>query len=121
MKEEAKRWLDKAEDDLKKGKDNLKIKNYDLASFLCQQAVEKSFKAFLIEKTGKFPKIHDLVKLGKIIKIDNDLLTKCEILNPVYIETRYPDIKTGRYTVKESDKDIKDAEIILKWIKKNIL
>ena len=120
MKEEAKRLMNKAEDDLRKGKDNFRIKNYDLASFLCQQAVEKSFKAILIEKTGKFPKIHDLVKLGKIIKINEGLLGECEILNPVYIETRYPDISKERYTSKESEKDIKIAEKILKWIKENI-
>ena len=120
MKEEVKRWINKAEDDLRKAVDNFKIKNYDLTSFLCQQAVEKALKAILIEKTGKFPKIHDLIKLGKLINIDEVLLKECEILNPVYIKTRYPDINNEKYTAKESKKDIEIAKKVLEWIKKNI-
>ncbi len=73
MKEEAKRWMNKAEDDLRKGKDEIKTDVNVTCSFV----------------TG--------------------LLGECEILNPVYIETRYPDISKERYTSKESEKDIKIA------------
>lgn len=119
-REETKKWLDKAKDDLKKAKDNFKIENYDLTSFLCQQSVEKTLKAVLIEKTGEFPKIHDLVRLGKLVGIDDKLLTDCEKLNPVYIETRYPDISEERYTPKESSEDIKIASRMIKWAIKKL-
>lgn len=120
MKEEVIRWWDKAKDDLKKAKDNWNIKNYDLSSFLCQQAVEKALKAFLIEKTNKFPKIHDLVKLGKLAGLDRDLLKDCERLTFVYTETRYPDASDAKYSKEESERDIQTAEKILKWIGKNL-
>ena len=120
MKEEVKRWIEKSEDDLRKAKDNFNLKNYDLSSFLCQQSIEKMLKALLIEKTGKFPKIHDLLKLGELSNIDKILLEKCESLNSVYIETRYPDISNEEYTSEESKEDIKTAESIIKWAKKNI-
>ena len=119
MKEETKLWLNKSKDDLKKAKSNFKIKNYDVASFLCQQAVEKGLKAVLIERTNTFPKIHDLVRLGKLVSLSNNLLKDCEVLNPVYIETRYP-IFNRKYSKKEATKDIKNAEGIIKWIKKNL-
>src|SRR3989344_2960716 len=107
MKEEVKRWWNKANDDLRKAKDNLNIKNYDLSSFLCQQAVEKALKALLIEKKGDFPKIHDLFRLGKLVGLDEDLLKYCESLTSVYVETRYPDISNEKYNKEESLKDIK--------------
>ena len=116
MKEEVERWLNKAKDDLRKAKDNLNIKNYDLTSFLCQQAVEKALKSVLIEKTKEFPKIHDLVRLGKLAEINKELLKECEKLTFVYTETRYPDTSDREYTQQEAEDDIKTAEKIIKWI-----
>ncbi|MBL7147705.1 MAG: HEPN domain-containing protein [Nanoarchaeota archaeon] len=83
MKEETKRWLTKSKDDVIKAKDNLKIKHYDLVSFLCQQSTEKALKSFLIEKTGKFPKIHDLVKLGKLANLEKDKSKFCLYTNKI--------------------------------------
>lgn len=120
MREEVKRWLDKSKDDLRKAKDNFKIGNYDLASFLSQQAAEKALKSLLIERTKTFPKIHDLVRLGKLLKIDDSLLKDCEKLTFVYIETRYPDISNRKYTEKESEEDIKIAEKIIIWTVKEL-
>lgn len=101
MKQETKKWFEKAKDDLKKAKDNFGIGHYDLASFLCQQAVEKSLKAVLIERKNEFPKIHDLVRLGKLVELDERLLKNCEKLSPVYIGARYPDIE-DKYSSEES-------------------
>ena len=69
MKEETKNWIDSANKDLKKARDNFNIGNYDITSFLCQQAVEKALKSILIQRTNEFPKIHDLVRLGKLVGI----------------------------------------------------
>lgn len=119
MMEETKLWLNQAKSDLRKARSNIKIKNYDLASFLSQQAAEKSLKSLLIEKTKTFPKIHDLVRLGKLLNMEDELLKECEILNPVYIETRYP-VSTTRYTKEEAESDIRRAQKVLKWVKKRL-
>jgi len=68
--EEFERWFEKAKDDLRKAGDNFDIGNFDLSSFLCQQSVEKVLKAILIKRTKQFPKIHDLVRLCRLVKID---------------------------------------------------
>jgi deoxyhypusine synthase len=120
MEEEVKRWINSAKDDLRKAKDNFNISNYDLTSFLSHQSVEKSLKAILIKRTKKFPRIHDLVRLGKIVGLDDDMLKDCEELTFVYTETRYPDASTRKYTKNESQEDINIAERILKWVEDNL-
>ena len=114
------RWVEVAKEDLRKARDNFKIGNYDLASFMCQQCVEKSLKALLIKRTGKFPKVHDLARLGELVKVDKEFLEGCRKLTSVYIETRYPGISEDEYTKKESSVDIKLAEDILVWVKERL-
>ena len=114
------KWVEKSEDDLRKAKDNFKISNYDLSSFLCQQSVEKALKALLIKKTKEFPKIHDLVRLGRLVGLNKKFLTNCKRLTSVYIETRYPGISDDEYSKDESLEDIQMTEEILKWVKKKL-
>ena len=65
----------------------------NIVAFHCQQAIEKYFKAYILEHDKPLLKIHDLPKLYGIIKqikdleIDEDLLS---IINETYIEDRYP-------------------------------
>lgn len=117
---EAKKWLEQAEEDLETAKYTFNGKKYKAASFWCQQCAEKALKSFLINKNKEMPKIHDLVKLGKIVNLDKELLDKCEKLTYVYIESRYPDVIQSKYNPKETEDDIKIAGEVLKWIKENI-
>ena len=65
----------------------------NIVAFHCQQAIEKYFKAYILEYDRPLLKIHDLSKLYGMIKdikdleIDEDLLS---IINETYIEDRYP-------------------------------
>lgn len=122
MREEVKRWFQKAQSDLEKARDNFNIKNYDLASFLSQQAVEKALKALQLEKEKKFDKTHDLLFLAKRLNIPKELVAKCDKLNPVYVETRYPDAngKFETYSQEESQEDLNTAEEVLSWIKNSL-
>lgn len=120
MKEETGKWMSSAKSDLVAAKNSLNSKDYGWACFQSQQAVEKFLKAVLIEKTGRFPRAHDLVLLGKSVEIDRDLLEGCERLNPVYIGARYPSISDEEYTEEESNSDIKIAEDVSKWIVKKL-
>ncbi len=118
--EEVKRWFESAKADLIKAKDNFNLGHYDLTSFLCQQSVEKSLKSIVMYQTKSFPKIHDLIRLGRLSKIEPEILKECEKLNYVYTETRYPDTSNRKFTKKESEEDIKSAELILKWAEKKL-
>jgi len=91
-----------------------------VAAFLCQQSVEKGLKALYIKKYQKLLKIHDLVELAKKIGAEFEVLDLCSKLNPAYIETRYPDVPKS-YNKENIKELLKDAEKVLKWIKKSLL
>ena len=116
MREEISNWIRQVKEDLEKAQILFDNKKFDGTAFYCHQAVEKGLKGLLIKKTKEFPKIHDLVRLGRLVDIDSDLLKDCEKLTFVYTETRYPDVSNVKYTKEESEKDIKIAEKVIRWI-----
>lgn len=120
MREETKKWLDKAERDIKTAQYNLEGNISDAAIFYAQQSTEKALKALLLKKTNKFPKIHDLIKLAKLVKAPKEIIELCSKINPSYIASRYPD-QEDIYSKKESEEIIKFAIEVLKWIKKEII
>ena len=94
MKASTQQWLDYARADLLNCS---RILDDDyltaIVAFHSQQAVEKSFKALIIEKELIIPRSHNLVRLHNIIEsflkqpIDiRELLS----LDNVYISSRYP-------------------------------
>jgi HEPN domain-containing protein len=94
MKKLVSDWIILAEKDIKAA--SLIINEEYLTNILafhCQQAIEKYFKAYILEHDKSLLKIHDLPKLYGIVKeikdleINEDLLS---IINETYIEDRYP-------------------------------
>jgi len=120
MKEETKRWMRQAGGDLRTAKYLFGGKLYKEASFFCQQSAEKALKAVLLERTGEIMKIHDLVRLGKELSLDEEMLDDCERLSIVYVESRYPGVGDQEYTAKETGEDMRLAETMLKWAEKNL-
>jgi len=96
MKKETEGWLFFANKDILAA--NILIQqDKDLmgsVTFHCQQAIEKYFKAYLVEYGQNFRKIHDLISLYAKVKdiqnwnIDEALLEK---ISDMYIESHYPD------------------------------
>lgn len=119
MKEEVRRWIRGARDDLNAARNSFKSGDYDWASFQSQQAVEKALKALSIKKTNQFPKTHDLVKLSKLVNAPKEIIIQCGKLNPSYIETRYPDLSKD-YSKDDAEEFINIADNILKWIEKDL-
>src|SRR3989338_2094766 len=91
MKKEVHLWLLQAKDDFVKAEDNFKDNHLDGAAFFCQQSIEKALKALLIQTSGKFPKIHDIVALARMTNAPPEVVNNCKKINPYYTETRYPD------------------------------
>jgi len=87
----AEEWLKSAKSDIQVIRKI--INEVDLShvvAFHSQQAVEKSFKALLESRKIEFKKQHDLLKLKNKIddfELDEDTL---DILNKLYIDSRYP-------------------------------
>jgi HEPN domain-containing protein len=94
MKKLVNSWIISAEKDIKTASVIIKEEQLtNIVAFHCQQAIEKYFKAYILEHDRPLLKIHDLLKLYGTIKeikdfeIDEDLLS---IINETYIEDRYP-------------------------------
>ena len=96
MKNETKNWLYYADNDIHMISNNINTEDPEATGAIavfCQQAVEKYFKAYLVEHSIDFPKTHDLLNLYNKIKaiknwdIDETILAS---LNGLYIKTRYP-------------------------------
>jgi HEPN domain-containing protein len=94
--EETQAWLQKAFQDLQSAKWLLSSPDalYNAVGFHCQQAAEKTLKAFLTWQDEPFEKIHSLVALvGKCLPFDQDLqdLRQAAVtLTPYAVTFRYP-------------------------------
>ncbi len=69
----ADKWLTSAKEDLKLARLGQECHDirYELFCYHCQQAAEKSLKALLIFKLGKYPKTHSLDELIKNLEENN--------------------------------------------------
>lgn len=89
-------WLVKAAHDLRAagGLSRMKPPVTDAVMFHCQQAVEKTLKAFLVWHSKPVPKVHDLRLLGdRCSTVDStmaQLTTQVEHLSVHAVLTRYP-------------------------------
>ncbi len=120
MKEEVKRWMNQSEEDYDTAKVSYDAKKYYAASFWCQQAAEKALKAFLIGKTGNFPKVHDLTKLARLCNAPEEIIQFCAKINPAYVATRYPDV-AEKYTPNDAELTLKYGLKVLMDKKKHFL
>jgi HEPN domain-containing protein len=120
-------WLLSSELDLKAARASLRENVPNIACFLSQQAVEKVFKAVILAKAGKVPKIHALDRLFDQIQ---PILPACSVdfekqvlfLDKFYIPTRYPDtlpgsLPEGLPTEDVAEKAIAYATEIVEFVK----
>ena len=94
MKKQVEAWIGFAEKDLLTISEIIENQNLtNIVTFHCQQAIEKFFKAFILENDKTLMKIHNLLTLYGTIKeitdleLDEDLLST---INDIYLESRYP-------------------------------
>ena len=92
----AREWLTRADHDLRSARVLASSKSplLDTAIYHCQQAAEKSLKAWLQSKDASFPKTHDiedLVKRASVINLDfGKLAAAASVLTPYVSAFRYP-------------------------------
>jgi len=81
MKKQAEEWITLADKDLYAAeimfKEDYSLTN--IVAFHCQQAIEKYFKAFLIENDAPLIRTHDLIKLNGMIKEIKAIIIKQKI------------------------------------------
>ena len=90
----AEGWLRKAESDLDAAEACIdSAKGLDAACFHCQQAAEKSLKAWLVAHDEDFPLTHNLTKLVALCAAReprfNELTDDATVLIPFAVKGRY--------------------------------
>jgi len=94
MKDETKKWLEYADENLKSAKVLLDNKLVNPCLQNAQQAVEKMLKAVLVEFSIKFKKTHSINELVMLLaenQLDINLAEKeCELLDSIYLPSKYP-------------------------------
>ena len=119
MKQTTHEWLTAAEDGLLAAKNLASEKRLtNLASFHCQQCLEKCFKAMIEEHDSPSIKSHDLLRLqlNANIELSNQEIIMLGIINEVYIDSRYPGdlglLPHGKPTMSEIETFIVFCETI---------
>lgn len=116
MRPEAAAWLAKAEEDLADARYLADGGREGAAAFAAQQAAEKALKALLIEREGDFPRVHDLVKLARLLQAPPEVEAAGKRLSPAYVAYRYPDAPAD-FAPGRGSELLKLAEEVVAWTK----
>ncbi len=114
--------------DMDTAKAMLKSKRYLYVGFMCNQAIEKIFKAYYVKVNSKQPPYtHKLIKLAEESNLYKIMSEKqrdfLDIISPLNIEARYPTQKQELLDVlnnKRCKNIIKETEDFVIWIKKKL-
>jgi HEPN domain-containing protein len=129
VKDLTNKWLAIAQEDLEAAKSMLQTGKYLYTAFMCQQCLEKAFKAVLQENNNDNPpRIHNILRLAETAGVLNDLEEKqtslLTELEPYYISARYPEYREqlGKATTVYIAKDLyKRTEDMLSWLKNRLI
>jgi len=113
---QAKEWLKSAYGDIR----NIHYIIKDpflthMVAFHAQQAIEKSLKAVIENEEKRIPRVHRLQHLVSVVDVDFNLNEEIiEVLDELYIESRYPGdlglLPEGKPSLKNA-KDFEDFSI----------
>ena len=95
MNDETKVWLQYAEENFESAKVLLDSKLFNPCLQNIQQAIEKSLKAILIERSIRLKKTHSILELKQIIEERNLFIVElseddCDFLDSIYLPSKYP-------------------------------
>ncbi|MBI2901750.1 MAG: HEPN domain-containing protein [Planctomycetes bacterium] len=101
------------------------VRRWAKVCFSCEMAVQMALKAMIVERTGKpHPKIHKLRELGRLAGCPGSLTLHLDLLDPYYMETRYPDvggkIPALLFTEQQARPAFDAAVPILSWAAKEL-
>ncbi len=122
MREETRRWLRYAEDDLDAAADMAAVGRWNMVAYQCQQA-EKALKAILVEAGSESPRTHDLVLLGRRVSLPVGSEQALDGLTRAYNVSRYPDAadaEVERANEEDAREYVRAAEVIAQWAKEQL-
>ncbi len=93
LQKTSKMWLDRVAYDIDTAKAMLQTGRLIYAIFMCQQSLEKCFKALLAYEDREIIPIHNLRRLAELAQVihemDEPTLVKLDFLSSYYINARY--------------------------------
>ena len=93
ISESVRKWLQRVDYDMDTAEAMLRTGRYIYAVFMCQQALEKCFKALIAYLGGDVLPIHNLRRLAEFSKVkdqlDKEQMIKLDFLSQYYITARY--------------------------------
>ena len=106
----------------------LKSKRYLYVGFMCNQVIEKIFKAYFVKvKKEQPPYTHKLIRLAEESNLYKLMSEKqkdfLDVISPLNIEARYPTQKQEIFESLNKNKCkeiIKETEELVKWIRKKL-
>ncbi len=104
MKKETKRWIKVAKEDLEMMELAWKNHKYAHTILFAQQNVEKTVKAYIVEKLNKSPRrIHAIEELIKDAKLNLEEIGNPDVkeLSLGFSRVRYPDLSKKHYESKQ--------------------
>ncbi|MBA7669115.1 hypothetical protein ES703_77243 [subsurface metagenome] len=94
MKDETKKWLEYADENLRSARLLLDGELFNPCLQNVQQAVEKMLKALLVESATKIKKTHSINELVNILDkhgLNVDMTEDdCDLLDSIYLPSKYP-------------------------------
>jgi HEPN domain-containing protein len=127
LPERVRKWLKRVEYDMQTAEAMLQTKRFIYAIFMCQQAIEKCFKAMIASQGREILPLHNLRRLAEVSAVTGELtddqLLKLDFLSQYYINARYKeDIEElSRGITEEFSKNIIDfSKEMIEWIAKRI-
>jgi len=94
MKDETKKWLEYADENLRSARLLLDSELFNPCLQNVQQAVEKMLKALMVESTKKIKKTHSINELVNILDkhgLNVDMTEDdCDLLDSIYLPSKYP-------------------------------
>lgn len=123
----VKRWEERGEYDFETAEAMHAAGRYIYSVFMCQQAIEKCFKALLAYNRAEILPIHNLRRLaelsGIVGELDEDKLRKLDFLSWYYINARYKedivDLSKG-ITEELSENFIDFTKETIQWLLQKI-
>jgi HEPN domain-containing protein len=123
----AQRWLERVDYDMETAKAMSEVGRFIYAVFMCQQSLEKCFKALLAHRGKEIVPLHNLRRLAEhaevIHELEEDKLMKLDFLSHYYINARYKeDLNQLSKGVTESvARDfIQFSEELIAWLRQKM-
>lgn len=103
----------------------MRMRKYYASCFFCQQSAEKALKAVHIQvKRELAPRTHNLIELGRRLKVPSKLAANLVELNPEFVVTRYPNAANAApvdvYTREIAKLHYRKAKEVLGWARSRI-